>query len=119
MRLLLWHFRAGLIKIRTSIKPGNLSFCKDQLSDQIETNTDKVITEEHTASDLKELSGVYGYFPKSISPRLLNQKGIFTVHCDASQKIPVKESRLGDGKPNLLILTIKINIAVAHLGLRS
>jgi len=39
MRLLLWHFRAGLIKIRTSIKPGNLSFCKDQLSDQIETNT--------------------------------------------------------------------------------
>lgn len=79
---------------------------------------DQIVSEENTANDLKSFSGVYGYFPKSISPRLLNQKGIFTVHCDASRKIAVKESRLGDGKPNLLILTIPAKLkegVIKHL----
>lgn len=67
---------------------------------------DQIISEENTINDLKALSGVYGYFPKSISPRLLNQKGIFTVHCDASRKIVVSKSRLKNENPNLLILTI-------------
>lgn len=67
---------------------------------------DQVVSEENSTENLKEFSGVFGYFPKSISPRLLNQKGMFTVHCDASRRIDVKESRLGNGKPNLLILTI-------------
>lgn len=79
---------------------------------------DELVTEQHTANDLMSFSGVLGYLPKSISPRLLNQKGIFTVHCDASRKIAVKESRLGDGKPNLLILTIPAKLkedVIKHL----
>lgn len=67
---------------------------------------DKFVSEESTIDLLKKNAGVFAFFPKSISPRVLNQKGIFTVHCDASRKIEVKESRLGDGEPNLLVLTI-------------
>src|SRR5687768_192165 len=34
-----WRLRAGLIKIRTSIKPGNPTFGKVLLSDQVGTTT--------------------------------------------------------------------------------
>ena len=67
---------------------------------------DQVVSEEHTLDNLKNLTGVYAYLPKSVSPRLLNQKGVFTIHCDASQKIAAKESRLTKGMPNLVILKI-------------
>ncbi len=66
----------------------------------------QVVTEDTSVEALKEFSGVFGYFPKSINPRVLNQKGIFTAHCPASRNIEVKESRLGNGEPNLLVLTI-------------
>ena len=67
---------------------------------------DQMVTEDHSVEDLKSFSGVFGYFPKSINPRVLNQKGIFTAHCPASRKIEIKESRTKNGKPNLLVLTI-------------
>lgn len=79
---------------------------------------DKVVSEEHNIDVLRKNVGVFGYFPKSISPRVLNQKGLFTVHCEASQKIEVKESRLGNGEPNLLVLTIPAKLKediVKHL----
>jgi hypothetical protein len=66
----------------------------------------QVVSEDNSVDDLKRLSGVFAYFPKSINPRVLNQKGICTVHCPASRKIEVKESRLGNGDPNLIVLII-------------
>ena len=77
-----------------------------------------MVSEELNSEKLKEFVGVFGYFPKSISPRLLSQKGVFTVHCEASRRIDVKESRFGDGKPNLLVLTIPAKLkedVVKHL----
>jgi hypothetical protein len=79
---------------------------------------DQMVSEVNDTEDIKGFTGVFGYFPKLISPRLLNQKGIFTVHCDASRKIDVKESRLGGGTPNLLVLTIPAKLkedVVKHL----
>lgn len=67
---------------------------------------DKVISEEYTLDTLRNNHGVFAFFPKSISPRVLNQKGVFTVHCDASSEIVVKESRLYNSEPNLIILTV-------------
>lgn len=50
--------------------------------------------------------GVFGYIPRAISPRVLNQKALFTLHCDASQRIQVTGSTLGRDHPNLVVLTI-------------
>lgn len=79
---------------------------------------DQIITEDSSLGELEQHTGVLGYFPKSISPRVLNQKGIFTVHCDASRNLDVKESRLGKGQPNLCVLTIPAKLKpdiVKHL----
>lgn len=79
---------------------------------------DKVISEENDFSVLRDNVGVFGFFPKSISSRVLNQKGVFTVHCEASREIEVRESRLGKGKPNLLVLTVPARLKediVKHL----
>lgn len=67
---------------------------------------EKIVSEEHSLDVIRSTPGVFGFFPKSISPRVLNQKGIFTVHCEASRNIEVMESRFGNGGPNLLVLTI-------------
>jgi len=66
----------------------------------------EIVTEEANLNALKESGGVFGYLPKSISPRVLAQKGLFTVHCDASRKIEIKESNLKNGNPNLIKLII-------------
>ncbi|MDA3895436.1 MAG: FRG domain-containing protein [Desulfobacteraceae bacterium] len=51
--------------------------------------------------------GVLGYIPKSISPRVLNQRGIFTLHCNAKCEIPLKESRFWDEKQNMIKVFIE------------
>lgn len=63
---------------------------------------DHYLDERFSLDDIKELNGVFGYHPKSISSRILNQKGLFTVHCDARNEIVVKESRLMNEEPNLI-----------------
>ena len=67
---------------------------------------EKVFTDEHNLEIVKKQNGVFGYFPRYISPRVINQKGVFTVHCDASQKIKVGKSRIEKNNPNLLVITI-------------
>lgn len=67
---------------------------------------EKIFEDETTIDDLKKHVGLFGYMPRSISPRLMNQRGIFTVHCDAKYPIEAKESRLNNGTSNLLVLKI-------------
>jgi FRG domain len=67
---------------------------------------ENLFTDEATSKNLIEQSGVFGYMPQSISPRLLNQQGLFTVHCDAGHEIEVGKSRLGDDNPNLIVLHV-------------
>ncbi|MFZ6655895.1 GGDEF domain-containing protein [Undibacterium sp. TJN19] len=92
MRLLLWHFRAGFIKIRTSIKPGNLSFCKDLLSDQIETNTNKQRKNLTKAAQIDQLTQVLerSYFISCVSEKIakrLEPIAIVLLDLDRFRKI--------------------------------
>jgi hypothetical protein len=50
---------------------------------------------------LREVSGVYGYLPNPITPRVLNQKGLFTVHCDAATPVSVRSSSRDATQSNL------------------
>lgn len=47
-----------------------------------------------------------GFIPRAISPRILNQRGVFTVHLPAHEAIEVKESVVLPGTPNLAKITI-------------
>ena len=50
--------------------------------------------------------GVFGCTPNAITPRLLNQRGMFTLHCDAREPIEVRPSRFNASKPNLVRVVI-------------
>ncbi|MBX9346104.1 FRG domain-containing protein [Chromobacterium vaccinii] len=50
---------------------------------------------------ISQLDGIYGYIPKAISPRVINQKGLFTLHCDAMQKINLQKSTRFEDHSNL------------------
>jgi hypothetical protein len=84
--------------------------CTDQMDKDgavyIYESPENVVTDEISLDTLRKSNGVFSYFPKSITPRLLAQKGLFTVHCDAATEIIVKESNLKDGDPNLKVLII-------------
>ncbi|HXU94145.1 MAG TPA: FRG domain-containing protein [Gallionella sp.] len=67
---------------------------------------EKLFTEQSTIDQIREQQGVFGYIPNAIAPRVLNQKGLFTVHCDATQPIGVAPSRMGNGEPNLVQIVI-------------
>jgi len=62
--------------------------------------------EASTLDQVKAQKGVFGYLPNAIAPRVLNQKGLFTVHCDATQPIEVRPSRIDKTQPNLIQLII-------------
>lgn len=47
-----------------------------------------------------------GFLPRSISPRILNQRGVFTVHLPATTPIDVQPSPLIKDHPNLAKLVI-------------
>ena len=66
---------------------------------------ENLVLDEMPINGLAEVVGTFGYIPQAISPRVLNQRALFTVHCDAATEIAVRESRLG-GEPNLSKLII-------------
>lgn len=68
---------------------------------------DKFIIEKFNFDYLENYNGVLSYIPNSISPRILNQKGLFTVHCDAKCEIEITESILGNGEPSLSKILIE------------
>jgi len=81
--------------------------------------SDAIMTDEIARDTLEKQQGVFGYLPKAAFPRVINQRGVFSVHCDAAHPIDVKRSRVIKEYPNLIRLDIpaalKIEI-VAHLG---
>lgn len=62
--------------------------------------------ESTTFDHLIQLNGVYCYVPKAIFPRLINQKGSFTIHCDAKKEIELQESTIDEGSKNILKIVI-------------
>lgn len=64
---------------------------------------------------MEELEGVYCYFPRPISPRMLNQSGIFTIHCPSTHEIEVKKSNGRNNKSNLIKITIPSNLKAVIL----
>ena len=83
----------------------------------IHETPEKVVTEQLDLARMKEARGAFGYIPKSISPRVLNQRSPFTVHSDASQRIEVSRSNVDHGKPNLVALDIPAGLKPAVLRL--
>ncbi|MFM0007258.1 FRG domain-containing protein [Paraburkholderia dipogonis] len=81
--------------------------------------SDAIMSDEIARDTLEMQQGVFGYLPKAAFPRVINQRGVFSVHCDAAHPIDVKESRVINGYPNLIRLDIpsalKVEIVV-HLG---
>jgi FRG domain len=73
---------------------------------------DQLLTEKAELDLIKSARGVYPFIPKSISQRVMNQRGVFTVHCDASQKINIATSRLPSGKSNLVELRIPAELKI-------
>lgn len=71
---------------------------------------ERLFTEDTTIDQMKNLEGVFGYMPSAIAPRVLNQKGLFTVHCDAMQPIDVESSRIDNEDSNLVKLVIPANL---------
>jgi hypothetical protein len=65
-----------------------------------------LLTDEFTLEHMKREKGLFGYIPKAITPRVLNQKGLFTVHCDATYPIEIKPCRIAPDRPNLVRITI-------------
>ncbi len=63
---------------------------------------DDMLSDHIQIEKLHSSSGVYGYIPKSISPRIVSQKSVFTAHCDASRQIEIRASRIGRDQSNLI-----------------
>ncbi|MEO9273490.1 FRG domain-containing protein [Marinomonas sp. 5E14-1] len=64
------------------------------------------IKDDITREQLIELNGVACYFPRAISPRLLNQQGMFTVHSPANSEIEITKSRLTSERTNIIKIII-------------
>lgn len=62
---------------------------------------EKLAQKDISKEKIEKLSGVMGFIPNSISPRVLNQRALFTVHCDARSEINVEESIYTSGVPTL------------------
>lgn len=67
---------------------------------------DLYITQDHDLTVLEEYQGIIGYIPRLTIPRMLNQKALFTIHCDSRKEIEVKKSIIGDNNPTLTKLII-------------
>lgn len=77
----------------------------------------QLFTEEMDLDRLIKKTGIFGYHPKAISPRVLNQKGLFTVHCEPSRHIDIEKSRNAGDHPNLARLIIPARLKKDILGL--
>jgi hypothetical protein len=64
------------------------------------------LVHEMTCKQLEKHTGVYGFIPNAISPRVINQRGLFTVHCDAAQHLEVRPSRIDTALPSIVKLVI-------------
>lgn len=57
------------------------------------------------------------FTPRAISPRILSQRAVFTVHLPTHNEIQVKESAVLPGEPNLAKLVIPASLKIELLNL--
>jgi hypothetical protein len=50
---------------------------------------------------IENFEGVICYIPRAVSSRVINQKGMFTIHCPADKNIEIKESMISHKESNL------------------
>lgn len=60
------------------------------------------VSSESSLEDIAEHDGVICYIPRSISPRVLNQKGMFTIHCPPDKDVEICESQYSKEHLNLM-----------------
>jgi hypothetical protein len=74
-------------------------------------------TEDTHFDVVKNHEGVIGYLPRALSPRVLNQKGLFTIHCPANQKIDIKNSRIANDHLNLkkILIPSKLKLDIEKM----
>lgn len=75
------------------------------------------LTDNMKLESLEEANGVFGYLPNAIAPRVLNQKALFSVHCDASTPIQISPSQMDTTRPNLTRLKIPAELKLEVLRL--
>ena len=68
---------------------------------------EKFVNQSTPFENIGEYEGVVCFIPRAISTRVLNQQGMFTIHCPANHEIEVAKSRVNDTERNLIKLIIK------------
>jgi len=70
----------------------------------------QLLTDESNFDYVAKLDGVYGYIPNAIAPRVVNQRGLFTMHCDATKCIEIISSRFDEAIPNVTKMVIPASL---------
>jgi len=78
---------------------------------------DSYVNPDVSVDEIKSNSGIYCYIPRAISPRVLNQRGMFTVHCLANQEIEIVKSRFSKAEDNLIRIIIPHALKVEILNM--
>ncbi|BCG62529.1 MAG: type I restriction enzyme M protein [Methyloprofundus sp.] len=72
---------------------------------------DKIVEPgEISLTMLRGLDDVLFYVPKAISPRILSQHGVFTIHCKANRELGISASVIASNEDNLVKLIIPKSI---------
>jgi hypothetical protein len=65
---------------------------------------------ELNISLLENIEDVFFYIPRAISPRVLNQGGMFTIHCPANKEIEITKSNISDKRKNLMKVVVPMEL---------
>lgn len=69
-----------------------------------------IVKPELNISLLENIEDVFFYIPRAISPRVLNQGGMFTIHCPASKEIEMTKSNISDKRKNLMKVIVPMEL---------
>ena len=71
---------------------------------------DKFCTTEVTSESLTDHPKVRAYIPRAVTDRILQQQGMFTVHCPSNNEIEICGSRIDSNEPNLRKIIIPASL---------
>jgi len=71
---------------------------------------DDLVNNDTLFESIEKFEGIIGYIPRALSPRVINQKGLFTIHCPANREIKIKKSRISDKDSNLTRIIISSSL---------
>ncbi|SGZ16506.1 FRG domain-containing protein [Moritella viscosa] len=54
-----------------------------------------------TLDEIKQHEGIISYLPKAFTPRVINQQGLFTIHCPSNKSITIEPSRYSTTEKNI------------------